>query len=137
MFGRKADRALIEGAHGVHAPIADMLARATAAAQHDEVPKPAPFMVPHVQGLIDKTLTRLRHDEHDLEAQLADISERLRQTKVAIEALASANDVLVGDMKETSLVNAMQARTTSEDTVEAATQQAIKEFEQELEHTTL
>lgn len=139
----KGDRALIEGGHGIHGSLPEAMARADASASSAsfEAPRPAPqrptFMVPHVQGLVGQTLVKLRHDEHALEAKLANISERLRQTKVAIEALTAADELLLSDMRETDLVSAMQARDTTAQTVEeaadAAVEAAIEDFERELE----
>lgn len=65
-------------------------------------------MVQKVQGMVGKALTSLIHQEHDLVAQLADVTERLRQVRVSIEALSGANEVLVTDMNESDLVKGVE-----------------------------
>lgn len=132
------DRALISGAHPLNSqfpPISETLARAQQEVDR-EPPKPEPFMVPHVQDVVGKTLVRLRHDEHELELKLADVAERLRQTQVAIEALSAAENILLTDLRDMGIVEAIkrhEQQKAQEQTVEEAAEAAIAEFERELD----
>lgn len=94
-----------------YTPVSDMLR------QMAEPAEPAPAvvepvdnrpMVHKVQGMVSKTLTALIHQEHELVASLAEVTERLRNVRVSIEALSLSNEMLVEDMNQSDLVKGVE-----------------------------
>jgi hypothetical protein len=57
-------------------------------------PEPARSILDRSLAVVSNTLDNFRADELSLEAQIAELTERLRQTRVAITAFSSAEQTL-------------------------------------------